>query len=521
MTSSNGARRRVIYARISQDREGAGIAVERQESDCRELGVALGVGIAAGIGHPKPNGVYRDNDLSAYSGKPRPGYRALLDDIRAGRVDGVLVWHTDRLHRSPAELEEYITACELHGVPTQTVTAGIVDLATPAGRLTARTLGNHARYEVEHMAERIRSAKERGRASGAWQGGPHPFGFRPDGLPVKQGGEGRLAQVPEEAAAIKQAYERLLAGGSIRSIARDWNAHGMRTRNGNPWSVTAVRRLLLAARNAGLVDYGPDFLHREVVGKGRWPEIVDHDTWRAARAILTDPKRHSSPGPKPRWLLTGVLICGVCGSTWFRAQKRPHGRDGYTYMCLGGLQPGGTFHLSRRQDTLDAYVEEKIIERLSQRDLADAVKPPSPDVSALDAKLAGLRARLGDLASAYAAGDIDPIAYGVASKTLTEQIRYAEQEISRVLSDSHPGPDPFAEFDGTDPEIVWARLGIGRRRAVAAKLLRVRLLPAVRGRHGFDESAAEIIWERDSGDDEQPAAAVERRNSREVQPAVS
>jgi site-specific DNA recombinase len=55
--------------------------------------------------------VFADNDLSAYSRKRRPRYRAMLEAIRCGRIGAVLAWHTDRLHRSPIEMEEYISAC--------------------------------------------------------------------------------------------------------------------------------------------------------------------------------------------------------------------------------------------------------------------------------------------------------------------------------------------------------------------------------------------------------------------------
>jgi len=66
------SRRAVLYTRISKDREGAGLGVERQRADCLELAERLGWQI---VGH------HSDNDLSAYTGKPRPGYKALLEDI--------------------------------------------------------------------------------------------------------------------------------------------------------------------------------------------------------------------------------------------------------------------------------------------------------------------------------------------------------------------------------------------------------------------------------------------------------
>jgi DNA invertase Pin-like site-specific DNA recombinase len=43
--------------------------------------------------------VYVDNDNSAYSGKPRPQYRQMLDDIKSGLIRAVVVWHLDRVHR--------------------------------------------------------------------------------------------------------------------------------------------------------------------------------------------------------------------------------------------------------------------------------------------------------------------------------------------------------------------------------------------------------------------------------------
>jgi site-specific DNA recombinase len=101
-----------VYARISDDRRGgAGLGVQRQVEDCQALAERLGWPVA---------GVYVDNDVSAYSGKPRKDYQRLLADIRAGHITSVLAWHTDRLHRSPVELEEYMSVCELRAAITHT-----------------------------------------------------------------------------------------------------------------------------------------------------------------------------------------------------------------------------------------------------------------------------------------------------------------------------------------------------------------------------------------------------------------
>ena len=111
-------------------------------------------------------GVYSDNDVSAYSGKKRPEWERLNDDIRDGVVDGIACWHVDRLTRTPRELEDVIDLHDKHGVQLATCT-GDIDLSTPTGRFIARALGAAARHEAEHKAERqrrqLRQAAETGR----------------------------------------------------------------------------------------------------------------------------------------------------------------------------------------------------------------------------------------------------------------------------------------------------------------------------------------------------------------------
>ena len=113
--------RAAIYVRISKDRTGAGLGVARQEEDCRALCERRGWLIAR---------VYVDNDVSAYSGKPRPAWRELLADLEAGRMDAVVCWHVDRLTRSPRELEDVIDLHDGQGIALATVT-GEIDLSTP------------------------------------------------------------------------------------------------------------------------------------------------------------------------------------------------------------------------------------------------------------------------------------------------------------------------------------------------------------------------------------------------------
>lgn len=86
-----------MYARISSDQDGTALGVNRQLEDCRRL--------AGDLGWPVGE-EYVDNDVSAFSGKRRPGYEQMLADIADGSRDAVIVYHADRLTRRPIELEQ-------------------------------------------------------------------------------------------------------------------------------------------------------------------------------------------------------------------------------------------------------------------------------------------------------------------------------------------------------------------------------------------------------------------------------
>src|SRR5205823_6092011 len=96
--------RTAIYCRISRDTAAEALGVNRQESDCRAFCKRNGWTVAE---------VFVDNDISAYSGRRRPGYEAMLDALKNSEAQALVVWHPDRLHRSPIELERFIDLVEV------------------------------------------------------------------------------------------------------------------------------------------------------------------------------------------------------------------------------------------------------------------------------------------------------------------------------------------------------------------------------------------------------------------------
>jgi site-specific DNA recombinase len=461
-------RRAAIYCRISKDRAGAGLGVERQETDCRQLAERLGWDIVA---------VHADNDVSAYSGKPRPGYRALLDDLESGAADAVIAWHNDRLHRSPAELETFIGICEAHTVAVQTVTAGEIDLSTPSGRAVARTVGAWARHEVEHSIDRQKLAKQQAAAAGKYRGGTRPYGYLSDGV----------TPVPTEAVVVREMTERVLLGESLQALAREMNDRELKTSRGGKWTPTELRRLIMRPRNAAIVE------HRgKEVADAQWPPIVDRDTWRAARTLLEDPSRRPPrASARERFLGSGLYVCGVCndGTTMLTATSMSSHRRRPAYICRNGP------HLSRLAESLDEFVTELVIERLKRPDVRLLVHPErAVDAEGLQHRSIALRARLDELGALFGAGEIDARQLTTGTAAINRQLG----EITKQLAETVAG-SPLAGFlDAEDVRGAWDAATIGRRKAVVRELMTVTILKAPRGRQPggayFNPDYIDIAW---------------------------
>ncbi|MFE2132272.1 recombinase family protein [Streptomyces sp. NPDC059466] len=482
--------RAVIYCRISQDRTGAGLGVDRQRQDCEALAERNGWDVVE---------VYVDNDVSAYSGKKRERYEAMLADLEQGTATVVIAWHTDRLHRSPTELEKYIDLSERRGVATHTVQAGTIDLATPSGRMTARILGAVARQESEHKGHRVARARQQKAMAGEWAGGIRPFGW---GVPTgetktkvdrKTGEEVEvdvldMAQlVPEEAAAVLHWTDTLLSGGSVRSCVR-WAADkGLTTPRGNTISHQDLRDMLVRPRNAGIAVY-----KGEEVGRGQWEPIVPEEKFRAVVAILSDPTRRTNRGAQPRWLGSLLYLCGrdECGHGMTVTQSG--GRLYPSYKC--GTGHGG----GRRAEVVDQYVEDTIVERLSRDDAEDMLLPgpDDVDVAGLQAESERIRRRMTDLAGLFGAGQLELEPFTEGMETARAQLDGITKQLARAAT-----VDPLVGLVGApDVRKAWRALSLEQKRNVLRAALVVTLVKPRSGRMPdggyFDYDAVEFQWLR-------------------------
>lgn len=439
--------RAAVYVRISMDREGAGLGVQRQEEDCRLYCDRRGWPVVD---------VYIDNDVSASSSKPRPEWQRLLADIKIGRINAIVVWHIDRMTRKPRELEDVIDMHEKQGVQLGTVT-GDVDLATPTGRMIARMLGAAARHEAEHKGERQR----RQRMQAAQQGKPHITGRRPFGYMGDC-----VTPHAVEAPYFVGAAQRALAGESLSSICKWLNAEGVTTSAGKPWTYSSLRTTLTRARYSGRRETGATSsnLLGEIVAVDCWPALITDEQSDRLRSLLTrrKPSNHSTT---IKHLLSGVLTCGECGASMAGGKRSRGGQLMYRCNALSrrGSDDGGCGRVAAAMSHTDELVVGMVLDAIGSSELMQRMASTSTVDESVVEQIARDEQELIDIARDRAEGAITRGEW----VTMREAID-ARLSANRELVQSVTSTQALALIDPSEGKLreQWDALNVGQQRAI-------------------------------------------------------
>jgi site-specific DNA recombinase len=229
---------------------------------------------------------YADGGYSGGSTE-RPALQRLLADVRARKVDVIVVYKVDRLTRSLADFAKLVELFDGHGVSFVSVTQQF-NTTTSMGRLTLNVLLSFAQFEREVTSERIRDKIAASKRKGLWVGGIVPLGYATR--------DRKIVVVEEEAERVRTIFRQYLELGSLNRLMADLRERGI---------VTKVRSLK-TGRTIGGIPFtrGPltHFLRNrfyigEVVFKGEifpgeQPAILDRDLFEAVQAKLNDQRKH-------------------------------------------------------------------------------------------------------------------------------------------------------------------------------------------------------------------------------------
>ncbi|MCD2108710.1 recombinase family protein [Rhodococcus erythropolis] len=436
-----------VYARISLDRDNEQLGVSRQRQDCLELAKRLGWGIGE---------VYLDNSISASKDVLRPEYERMIADLSSGKRDGLIVYDLDRLTRKPAELESFIALAEKAGFALANV-AGDVDLSTANGRMLARFKGAIARQEAERIGERVsRAAKQR-----AEQGKPQKAKHRPFGYTVD------YEIVPDEAEMIRQAYARVIAGESITSIMRDFQAN-FSTVAGGKWYRQTVKKILQRPANAGIREY-----KGEEVGVGDWTPIVDRATYDAAMETFSKASK-PMPDMANKHLLSAICKCGLCGFPMYGRRRGKGSTAQYTCMPTHG----GCGRIARAQEPLDKYIISLVVAHLEK------IAPVVAVANENDDKIAETQKRISDLQKAYSDEQLSMIDFMPLVNAERQKLKQYQRKEAKAAT--------VATKSTRAEHFIDANLS--QQRAIIKRYIRdVVVMPTGRGSRKLDYDCIKVI----------------------------
>ena len=160
----------------------------------------------------------------------------------------MVAWHSDRLHRSPVELETFISTVEAAGIDVETARAVLPRPQHAVGKDGCSSARGGCPRPVSNTrpSASVASTKNSPRLASHPVVARGPSATKPTAAPYDEC----------EALVVREAAERVLQGESIRSICRNLTARGVGTVKGGTWAPTVLRNLLLSARISGRREHG-------------------------------------------------------------------------------------------------------------------------------------------------------------------------------------------------------------------------------------------------------------------------
>ena len=270
----------------------------------------------------------------------RPALKRLLEDVKAGSVDCVVVYKVDRLTRSLLDFARIMEVFDKQGASFVSVTQQF-NTTSSLGRLTLNILLSFAQFEREMIAERTHDKMSAARRKGKWVGGIPMLGY--DVSP--QGGS--LILNDAEAERVRAIFELYLDRGSLIPVIqeldqRGWTLKEWTTRKGTRaggarFTKSTLYNLLTNATYIGKVNY-----HHQLYD-GEQAAIVDVDTWRRVQSMLKANGRAGGCNIRNKYgaILKGIVRCASCNTGMVHTYTKKAANKLYRYyVCITAHQRG-------------------------------------------------------------------------------------------------------------------------------------------------------------------------------------
>ena len=272
---------------------------------------------------------YVDDGISGKNLKDRPEVTRLLQDVKSGKVNNVLVYKLDRITRSVKDLIYLIELFDKYDCTFNSQTEKI-DTSNAVGRMFVKIIGIFAEFERENLAERVSFGYEQKVREGNYINTRGVFGYN------YIVGEGILEINELESMYVKKIYEWYLEGNSMKNIAIKLMNKNVPTKRGGKWNQGTIQSILTNPLYIGRIRYGLRKSNSfETKGKNVSP-IIDESLFNSVQELLSNRKRFlSRKYTSDNTYYFKVLKCSKCGEKYHARQQIQNGKIFITYACNG------------------------------------------------------------------------------------------------------------------------------------------------------------------------------------------
>lgn len=268
---------------------------------------------------------YLDESKSAFEPDKRPVFEKILAMLDAGKIDGIVAWHPDRLSRNAidaAAISHRIT----RGVIKDLKFASFSFDNSPEGIMMLQMTMSQSQYFSSKLSKDIRRGNEKKRQLGGLTGRAHE-GYLNDRL------NKTVVKDPVRFPLVRKAFDLFLTGEhSVQSILQivneDWGFKTLKRHKsgGGAMSRTTLYNIFRNVRYAGLI---PDPYDPEKFYKANYPAMITTEEYDKVQSLLGDKGRPRFCASK-QFVLKGFIRCGECGCMITAETKRKKLVDGKT-----------------------------------------------------------------------------------------------------------------------------------------------------------------------------------------------
>ena len=300
---------------------------------------------------------YVDDGISGKNLEGRPEVKRMLDDVKNGKINNILIYKLDRLTRSTKDLIYLIELFEKHNCTFNSQTEKI-DTSNAVGRMFVKIIGIFAEFERENLAERVSFGYEQKTREGNYTNTNGVYGY--DYIV----GEKVLVVNDLEKEIVNRIFDEYIDGKSYLKIAKLFNAEKVPTKRGGHWASSTIKSILENPLYLGKVRYGVTEKLKDksfTVDGNNIEPIVDIDKWNRANSIVATRKHYCVRRyPSENSYYFHIIKCGKCGGNISARQQTQHGKLYITYRCnnsaRGFCECGGFSH-TKVEESFLKYLE--------------------------------------------------------------------------------------------------------------------------------------------------------------------